>query len=90
MSATARFDLKMDVEEKEIFSRAAAIMGTTTAAFIRIAAKEKAQELLDRDAQVTMTARDFSTFIRAFNGSFVPNAVLEKAIKAAQDIKKHA
>ncbi|QKE37864.2 DUF1778 domain-containing protein [Ferrovum myxofaciens] len=44
MSAVARFDLKMDVEEKEVISRAAALVGTTMAAFVRMAAKEKAHE----------------------------------------------
>ncbi|XXG30009.1 MAG: DUF1778 domain-containing protein [Ferrovum myxofaciens] len=42
MSAVARFDLKMDVEEKEVISRAAALVGTTMAAFVRMAAKEYA------------------------------------------------
>jgi uncharacterized protein (DUF1778 family) len=31
MSAAARFDLKMDVAEKEVVSRAAALVGTTMA-----------------------------------------------------------
>ena len=51
MPAVARFDLKMDVEEKEVVSRAAAIVGTTMAAFVRAAAKEKARELLDRESR---------------------------------------
>ena len=46
MSAVARFDLKMNVEEKDVVSRAAALVGTTMAAFVRAAAKEKARELL--------------------------------------------
>ena len=44
----AQFDLKMDVEEKELFSRAAALAGNTLAAFVRTAVKEKARELLGR------------------------------------------
>lgn len=36
MPAAARFDLKMDAEEKDIVSRAAALMGTTMAAFVRM------------------------------------------------------
>ena len=41
MSTRARFDLTMDAEEKEIVSRAAALMGATMAGFVRAAAMEK-------------------------------------------------
>ena len=39
MSATVRFELKMDADEKSVVSRAAALMGTTMAGFVRAAAK---------------------------------------------------
>jgi uncharacterized protein (DUF1778 family) len=48
MNTLARFDLKIDAEEKDILARAAVLMGTTMAGFVRAAAKEKAKELLDR------------------------------------------
>ena len=51
MTAVARFDLKMDADEKDIVSRAAALMGTTMAGFVRAAAKEKAHALLDREVR---------------------------------------
>ena len=35
MSSRARFDLTMDADEKEIVSRAAALMGATMAGFYR-------------------------------------------------------
>ncbi|QKE40493.1 MAG: DUF1778 domain-containing protein [Ferrovum myxofaciens] len=41
MSAVARFDLKMDVEEKEVISRAAALVGTTMGAFVRMGQPKK-------------------------------------------------
>ena len=46
LPAVARFDLKMDADEKDAVSRAAALMGTTMAAFVRVAAKEKAESLV--------------------------------------------
>ena len=64
MTAVARFDLKMDANEKDVVSRAAALMGTTMAGFVRAAAKEKAMELLDRESRVTLSKRDF----RALSG----------------------
>lgn len=88
MSAVARFDLTMDAEEKEVISRAAGIMGTTMAAFVRAAAKEKARALLDSELRITMTSRDFEAFSAALNGAFTPNAALRKAMDAAEGIKR--
>ena len=88
MSAVARFDLTMDVEEKEVVSRAAALMGVTMAAFVRTAAKEKARELLDRESRITMTAQDFHAFTAALNGAFTPNAALQNAMSIARGVKR--
>ena len=87
MSAAARFDLKMDVDEKEVVSRAAALVGTTMAAFVRAAAKEKARELLDRESRITMSAQDFQDFTMALNGAFTPNAALQDAMSAAREVR---
>ncbi len=88
MTAVARFDLTMDASDKDVVSRAAALMGTTMAAFVRTAAKEKARELLDRESRITMTTRDFDAFTQALNGAFQPNAALQKAMSAARKIKR--
>jgi len=88
MSAAARFDLKMDVEEKDVVSRAAALVGTTMAAFVRTAAKEKARELLDRESRVTMSAQDFQAFTMALNGEFTPNAALQNAMSVARKVRR--
>lgn len=87
MSAIARFDLKMNVEEKDVVSRAAALVGTTMAAFVRTAAKEKARELLDRESRITMSAQDFQAFTMALNGEFTPNAALQSAMSAARKVR---
>ena len=88
MSAAARFDLKMDVEEKDVVSRAAALVGTTMAAFVRSAAKEKARELLDRESRITMSAQDFQAFTMALNGTFTPNVALQNALNVAQKVRR--
>ena len=41
MTTAARFDLKRDADEKAIVAKAAALLGTTMAGFVRLAAKEK-------------------------------------------------
>jgi uncharacterized protein (DUF1778 family) len=88
MTVTARFDLKLDAEEKAILSRAASLMGTTMAGFVRSAAKEKAQTLLEQESRVTLSKRDFLAFNAAINGAFVPNPALQGALKAALTVKR--
>ncbi len=88
MPAVARFDLTMNVEEKDVVSRAAALMGTTMAAFVRTAAKEKARELLDRESRITMTDQDFQAFTTALDEAFAPNAALQNAMTMARGIKR--
>ncbi|AEM49282.1 protein of unknown function DUF1778 [Acidithiobacillus ferrivorans SS3] len=88
MSAVARFDLKMDAEEKEVVSRAAALVGTTMAAFVRTAAKEKARALLDRESRITMSDQDFQAFTMALDGAFTPNAALQNAIDLARKVRR--
>ena len=84
MSTAARFDLKMDPDEKAVVARAAALMGTTMAGFVRAAAKEKAKELLEREARLTLSQRDFTRFARALDSAFAPNPALKEALNQAR------
>ena len=88
MNTLARFDLKIDAEEKDILARAAVLMGTTMAGFVRAAAKEKAKELLDRESRITFSERDFCAFANALEGAFKPNAALKHAVTAARKVKR--
>jgi uncharacterized protein (DUF1778 family) len=92
MLASARFDLKIDATEKDLVSRAAALMGTTMASFVRMAAKEKAAALLEQESRITMTGRDFDAFTAAINGAFTtgftPNPALESALLEAEQVKR--
>lgn len=84
MATAARFDLKMDADEKAIVAKAAALMGTTMAGFVRAAAKEKAQVMLERETRITLSERDFSAFARALDSAFAPNQALEAALAEAR------
>ena len=88
MTSTARFDLKLDTEDKDLLSRAAGLMGTTMAGFVRMAAKEKAQTLLEQEARITLSRRDFAEFQTAIAAAFAPNASLQKAMAAAAKVKR--
>lgn len=84
MTADTRFELKMDAAEKDVVARAAALMGTTMAGFVRAAAKEKALAMLDRESRITLSKRDFTAFTKALNGAFTPNRALRGALAAAK------
>ena len=84
MPVAARFDLKMDADEKAIVAKAAALMGTTMAGFVRTAAKEKALTLLERETRLTLSARDFSDFTRVLDSAFSPNPALKRALTQAR------
>ena len=89
MTTTARFDLKIDAEEKDVIAKAAALMGTTMAGFVRAAAKEKAQQLLEREARITLSAQDFAAFSAALDTAFTPNTALQKALaQARQQVRR--
>jgi uncharacterized protein (DUF1778 family) len=88
MTAVARFDLKLDADEKDLLSRAASLMGTTMAGFVRSAAKEKAQILLEQELRVTLSKRDFLAFNAGIQGVFSPNPALQGALTAAAKVKR--
>jgi uncharacterized protein (DUF1778 family) len=88
MTAIARFDLKLDADEKDLLSRAASLMGTTMAGFVRSAAKEKAQAILDQESRVMLTKRDFLALNAALNGAFNPNPALQGTLAAASKVKR--
>jgi uncharacterized protein (DUF1778 family) len=88
MTAIARFDLKLDVADKDILSRAAALMGTTMAGFVRMAAKEKALALIDSESRLTLSQRDFAAFTAAINQAFTPNPAMQAALQAAAKVKR--
>jgi len=84
----ARFDLSIGIEEKAVVAQAATLMGTTMAAFIRLAAKEKAREVIERETQVSMSVRDFQDFVAALESPPQPNAALKRALMAAREVKR--
>ena len=60
------------------------MMGTTTAGFVRAAAKEKARTLLEQEVRVGMSTRDFAQFSAALGQTFTPNPALKEALKSAR------
>jgi len=85
---TARLDFTLGTDEKETVAQAATLMGTTMAAFIRLAAKEKAHEVIERESRISMTLRDFQDFVAALESPPPPNPALTRALQAARSIRR--
>jgi len=84
MESTARFDLKLDQSDKELFAEAASLMGTSMAGFVRAAAKEKAQILIEREVRLTVSRRDLQAFNAALDKAFEPVKPLQEALDTAR------
>ncbi|GHT83553.1 hypothetical protein AGMMS49960_11730 [Betaproteobacteria bacterium] len=51
--------------------------------------KEKAQELLERESRITLSAEDFKTFVDALDAAFTPNPALKTALELARrDVRR--
>lgn len=90
MDTSARFDLRLESGEKELFAEAAALMGTSMAAFVRAAAKEKARVLLERERRIALSPRDMSALAAALGNAFAPNKALRAAIRRARETVRRA
>ena len=51
---------------------------------VRAAAKGRAQVLIDREARLTLSARDFAAFTQALDSPFAPNPPLKAALALAR------
>ena len=90
MAAAARFDLKLDKDDKELFAEAAILMGTSMAGFVRTAAKEKAKLLIEQESRLTLSRRDLRAFNRALEVAFSPNKKLQQALDSATKTVRRA
>ena len=86
--STARFDLKLDSDEKTLIARAAALLGVSMTTFARTSMREKAQALVDRESRVRMSEADFASFVAALDKPFTPNAALQKALNRASTVQR--
>jgi len=90
MATSARFDLKLDKDDKELFSQAATLMGTSMAGFVRAAAKEKARSVIDQESRLTLSRRDFRAFNKALDQAFAPNKPMQEALDTAGQTVRRA
>lgn len=79
-----RFDLKLSAADKQLLAQAAAIEGLSMAAFVRLAARQRAAEAIQREQQLLLSQRDFTAFHAAIGQPFAANAELEAVMEQAR------
>ena len=53
-------------------------------------AKEKVNEVIDQEAKLVLTRRDFDAFITALDRTFTPNQPLQEALETARQTVNRA
>ncbi|MCS5693885.1 DUF1778 domain-containing protein [Cyanobium sp. FGCU-6] len=84
MAVDERLDLKLSAADKQLLAQAAAIEGLSMAAFVRLAARQRAAEAVQREQQLVLSQRDFTTFHAAIAQPFAANAELAAVMEEAR------
>lgn len=79
-----RLDLKLSAADKQLLAQAAAIEGLSMAAFVRLVAKQRASEAIQREQQISLSQRDFSAFHAAISQPFSANPALQEAMNQSR------
>ncbi len=88
MATTDRLDLKLSCTDKQLLQQAAAIEGISVAAFVRLAAKQRAAEAIQLDRAVSLSRCDYETFQAALAEPFRPNEALLQALNQLHALVK--
>ena len=54
------------------------------AAFVRLAARQRAAEAIQREQQLALSQRDFAAFQAAISQPFAPNPAMQEALEQAR------
>jgi uncharacterized protein (DUF1778 family) len=81
VAACEHLDLKLSAADKQLLAQGAAIEGLSMAAFVRLAARQRAAEAIQREQQLTLSQRDFAAFQAAISQPFAPNPALQEALE---------
>lgn len=77
---TERLEMRLSREQRALLERAAALEGQAMASFVRSKLVESAQQVIDRHARTTLSARDFERFLHVLDRQ-EPSAALKAAFR---------
>lgn len=84
-SRTARLDLRVTPEDKELIERAAEVSGRSQTEFVLGSARSEAQRTLREHDVMRLSERDRDVFIEAFLNPPEPNERLRQAAERYRD-----
>jgi uncharacterized protein (DUF1778 family) len=84
LAAGERLDLKLCTSDKKLLAQGVAIEGLSLAAFVRLAARQRAAEAIQREQPLALSQRDFAAFQAAISQPFAPNPALQEALEQAR------
>jgi|SaaInlStandDraft_3_1057020.scaffolds.fasta_scaffold78509_2 uncharacterized protein (DUF1778 family) len=85
MNATARFDVRIPEDMKATVETAASMLGLRTSAFIRSSVLEKAQEVIKTHESITLSQKEWATFMDILEAPHPPTPAARRAVKALKD-----
>jgi uncharacterized protein (DUF1778 family) len=87
-----RLEARLSAEEKELLQRAAALEGTTLTEFVVRSARRAAEQLMQEQEMLTLTARENQALVTALLSPPAPNAALRAAMaryRQAMQVDEH-
>lgn len=82
-NTSARFELRLELQDKARIAGAAILRRMTVSAFVRSAALDAADGVLSVNRAVTLSRSESQRFLTALDSPFRPNARLREAMGAA-------
>lgn len=79
-----RVELRASHQERKLLEKAASSLGMNLSTFIRMAARERASEILRSNTTIMLTERDADLFLNALENPPKPNTNLKKAFSKYQ------
>jgi len=81
-SQTARLDIRLDPNRKNLIEQAASLLGQSISAFTVSSAVREASEIVERFGAVSLSDHDRNIFLAALDNPKKPNARMKKAFNA--------
>lgn len=85
---TARFDMRLSKEQKDLLEKAAAIRGQDLTSFALGVLLDEASEILSRYGTRTISQRDMHELLRLIEKPPAPNAALKAAFRRLKDFRE--
>lgn len=86
MAATQRVDFRIDPTAKARIEQAAELANVPLSEFVRVAAEQRADEVLSEYRETRVSPEFFDQLIAALDAPYVPNEPLQRAARRAREV----